>query len=407
MAGIKWTPEELDYIKENNATLTIKQMATHLGRTEKAVRNTRNSLGLENKGVEVGEVYGELTVLALEMRKHGSQNKTFAHVKCTCGREAWHIAAKLKSGYTTLCGKDHYSHHAGTLDNRIYRIWCGMRNRCNNPNNEGYDNYGGRGIKVCDEWDKFSAFYYWAMSNGYTDELTLDRIDVNGNYEPTNCKWKTYKYQNNNKRSNVNLIAWDETKTLTEWLEDDRCKANNINAIQYRLSVGYTPEEAISKEKGDNKDLEDNINHTYYSKLHNIWSGAKRRCNNPNAINYNRYGGVGIKWFDGWDKYEDFKEWALSSGYQAGLTLDRIDSLKNYGPDNCKWSTTEQQANNKRNSRIVEAFGETKTVAQWAKDSRCNITVQTLHKRLDANWNVETAITEPPLKIKSKGEPLK
>lgn len=91
-----------------------------------------------------------------------------------------------------------YKH--GMRKSRLYNIWCAMRYRCKSPKCSGYHNYGGRGITVCSEWQKFIPFMEWALEHGYRDDLTIDRIDNDGNYEPSNCKWSTVKQQNNNKR---------------------------------------------------------------------------------------------------------------------------------------------------------------------------------------------------------------
>ena len=93
-----------------------------------------------------------------------------------------------------------------------------MKKRCNDKNTACYDRYGGRGIKVCEEWNNsFEPFFEWAMNNGYSEELTIDRIDNNGNYEPNNCKWSTNQEQCNNRRSNIKITIGNATKTLKEW----------------------------------------------------------------------------------------------------------------------------------------------------------------------------------------------
>lgn len=109
--------------------------------------------------------------------------------------------------------------HGGT-HTRLYGIWKHMRSRCSNPTDPKYYRYGGRGVTICSEWDDFSRFREWALSNGYTDTLTIDRIDNDGNYEPSNCRWSTSKEQANNRgiRSDTTVLTWNgETHSLMEW----------------------------------------------------------------------------------------------------------------------------------------------------------------------------------------------
>lgn len=131
----------------------------------------------------------------------------------------------------------------GKSDTRIYRIWVDMKNRCNSTTNHAYDRYGGRGISVCDEWNTFEPFYEWAISTGYTDDLTIDRIDVNGDYTPSNCKWSTYIEQNNNQRSTHYLEYNGEIHSITEW---SRVKGIPRTTIRNRLRRGWPIESVLT-----------------------------------------------------------------------------------------------------------------------------------------------------------------
>ena len=113
---------------------------------------------------------------------------------------------------------------------RLYGIWCNIKERCYNSNNNQYHNYGGRGIKVCDEWQEFISFKEWALNNGYDDTLTLDRIDFNGGYEPNNCRWITIQAQQYNKRNNHLITYNGRTQTLTEWANERGIKRNTLDA---------------------------------------------------------------------------------------------------------------------------------------------------------------------------------
>lgn len=107
----------------------------------------------------------------------------------------------------------------GMSHTRLHNIWLTMRQRCQNPNCSTYHKYGAKGISVCSEWENFENFRDWAISNGYADTLTLDRIDFTGDYEPCNCRWATQKEQQNNRSNNVMLTYQGQTKSIYEWSE--------------------------------------------------------------------------------------------------------------------------------------------------------------------------------------------
>lgn len=136
-----------------------------------------------------------------------------------------------------MSGKTH-----GLSNTRIYKIWECMKYRCSNPNRPEYPNYGGRGIIVCDEWaNNFLSFYEWSMSNGYNESLTIDRIDVNGNYEPDNCRWTDMKTQANNTTRCIYITYQDKTQTLTQWCEELNLSYDTIRT-RLRRDANITPE---------------------------------------------------------------------------------------------------------------------------------------------------------------------
>lgn len=136
-----------------------------------------------------------------------------------------------------------YKH--GQANTRLYRIWDAMKTRCTNPNSRNYANYGARGISICPEWMKdFKAFYDWAIENGYADDLSIDRIDNNGNYEPSNCRWASKKEQSNNSRRNVFLTYKGKTQTLAQWC--DELGFDNHWTICKRIKSGWSIEKALS-----------------------------------------------------------------------------------------------------------------------------------------------------------------
>lgn len=145
-----------------------------------------------------GQRFSYLTVVEPRGTKNGH---TMWLCRCDCGNEKVISAKHLMSGNIKSCGCMHFkaclTH--GKTETRLYHIWCTMKNRCKNPSSPKWYRYGGRGIKVCEEWQRFEPFYKWAIEHGYSDELSIDRINNDGNYEPNNCRWATAKEQANNK----------------------------------------------------------------------------------------------------------------------------------------------------------------------------------------------------------------
>jgi hypothetical protein len=161
----------------------------------------------------------------------------------------------------------------GMTNTRPYYIWSSMRERCFNPNSQAYSNYGGRGITVCQEWkDDFMSFYNWAINNGYTDELSIDRIDVNGNYCPENCRWITMYEQQNNKRTSVMITYNGKTQNLKMWCDELNLNYDAIRC-RYQKHKDIPPEELFKEPKKVIKEITYNgETHTWkeWSKITNI-----------------------------------------------------------------------------------------------------------------------------------------
>ena len=167
--------------------------------------------------------------------------------KCDCGNEKVVARSALIKGETRSCGCIKGENH-GMSNSKIYDVWIDMKKRCYDPQRDDYKNYGGRGIEICHEWkNSFTTFYNWALTSGYDDTLTIERINVNGNYEPSNCTWATRKEQANNKRNNHFLTFDDKTQTVAQWSNE---LGINENTIFNRINQGLTDEEVLTITKG-------------------------------------------------------------------------------------------------------------------------------------------------------------
>ena len=196
-----------------------------------------------------GKKFGKLTAIKyMYSDKYGC-----AHwlCRCDCGNEKIVNGKGLRCGDTKSCGcakieraKTMSTKH-GLGKTRLHTIWLDMRSRCSKSYSINYERYGARGIEVCEEWlNDFVAFYSWAISNGYKKNLTIDRIDNNGNYEPSNCQWATIEEQSNNKRSSRWIEYKGERKTIAQW-----SVSLNISdkALRHRIDRGWPAERALTE----------------------------------------------------------------------------------------------------------------------------------------------------------------
>lgn len=196
-----------------------------------------------------GKKFGKLTVVKKVERKNRSNQWL---CKCDCGKEVVCYQYNLERGTSTSCGclRSYYAKKTrschGESTGKFYKKWSSIKTRCYNKNTPCYKNYGGRGIKMCDEWLDFWNFREWAYKNGYSEGLTLERIDVNGNYEPSNCKWIPMKEQAINKRNNSFIEYGGKRQTLSQWSKE---LGVGKEVLSYRYRAGWAPEECLFGKK--------------------------------------------------------------------------------------------------------------------------------------------------------------
>ena len=172
----------------------------------------------------VGKKFGKLTVIQKTQEKAKNNGEYKYKCRCECGKELIVRGSNLKCGNSKSCGCERIITNAPLSkgyrkrNKRLYNIYSCMKQRCYYDKSIEFKNYGGRGIIVCEEWkNDYTKFYNWAINNGYRDNLSIDRIDINGNYEPSNCKWSTFQEQCYNKTTTRYITYNGETHCLAEW----------------------------------------------------------------------------------------------------------------------------------------------------------------------------------------------
>lgn len=395
-----------------------------------------------------GDVFGYLTIVEEVdgIRYNNSKVKRRFKCQCKCGKILDVRLYSLTSGWTKSCGcynkeasskqKTNYSH--GLTTHPLYSVWRGMKRRCYKQSDRAYRWYGAHGVTVCDEWkENFKCFYDWAIVNGYKKGLELDRENVLLGYSPTNCRFIT-KLDNINRSSFVNIQKRRNNPQVEVIIpdEDGRIKKRRLvipGEVFGILKVikeldGYKSGKITRRtflcvcECGKQKEvrLYNLVNgHTVscgcFNKLksslsrHNVthglcnhplyvvWQHMKERCNNPNNDRYFRYGGRGIMVCKEWDNdFIVFYNWSIEHGFEENknLELDRRNNDLGYNPDNCRFVTSEVNANNKSNN-IKYVFNDKKlTLPQIARLTK--VKFPTLYRRINVNkLSLDEALSIP------------
>ena len=287
----------------------------------------------------------------------------------------------------------------GTL---LYRRYTDMKQRVNNQKSIRSNRYYERGISICKEWqESYIDFKEWALSHGYKDGLSLDRIDVDKEYCPENCRWIAKRQQYFNKSTNLFYEYKGETKTMTEWALEYGLKPRQLRTrlIVQKWPIEKALNEPIKKVKENNepsfqvkgkyKGLPGFKSEEYY-----LWMGIKSRRDTKIKPE------VCQEWKDPDNGYKTFCKWLNDNGFnhekqengRNKLTIDRIDPYRGYCPENCRLVDVMVQNNNKTNSVRITINNETKTLAEWARIY--NIKYDLVYDRIKRGWDPFKALTE-------------
>jgi hypothetical protein len=213
--------------------------------------------GYRSRQIEVGDRFGRWVVTGepdedRDRYSNGQLHHPRWHVQCDCGTRRTVTGGNLLSGQSRSCGcataestRQRFRVH-GEAGSRLHQVWGAMIQRCHNPQARQYHWYGGRGIRVCEEWRDFRAFRDWALSAGYQEGLSIERLDNDAGYCPENCVWTTQQQQMRNTRTNRFVEAFDEVKTVADWAEDERCRVSYWCLWGRLRKCGWPAEKAIS-----------------------------------------------------------------------------------------------------------------------------------------------------------------
>lgn len=309
-------------------------------RSDHVLNGVSLSCGCLRRDDITGQRFGRLVALSYE----GVDRYRRALWRCLCDCKTETIVPLqiLKVGDRRSCGclyRDTRKKAQFNTKSKEYSTWKGMRQRCSNPKVSGYPYYGGRGIRVCEEWNKKEGFVAFLADMGCapSPEHSIDRINPSGDYSPENCRWATRTEQAENRRKKVRYTYKDETRSLTEWA---RLLNKDYTVLRTRIiRGGKSFEDAISLPCAPFKSRQ--------MKEYRTWSTLKQRCLNPRAVGFSHYGARGVSVCDRWrTSFAAFLH-DMGKAPSPNHTIDRIDNSKGYEPLNCRWATRQEQARNR------------------------------------------------------------
>lgn len=304
--------------------------------------------------VDMSRKYGAWTPIKDTYDTRYKHPKRMILCRCKCGKEALIPPTKLVNLGTTSCAscrakRVHTKHGAaGSGENRTseYKTWAGIKNRCSNSNDKSFKNYGGRGIKVCDRWLESFENFLADMGPKPSPAHSIDRIDVDGNYEPSNCRWATRAEQSRNKR-NLRMITYqDKTQCLADWAEEFGIA---YSALLWRLDTGWSVEQALT---------------TPTDKPPEVTA-------NRQVVSHN-------------GRSQTLEDWAKELGVEVYTIVKRLDA---------GWPVEKALTSALYDKRIIEYNGQSQSIADWSRET--GLSIATICTRLKNGWGVEKSLTTP------------
>jgi len=386
----------------------------------------------KRQNIVIGEKFGRLCIT----KDLGAiKGRTEVIAVCECGITKQYRFRHLKDGRIKSCGclgKELLSKRAkthGLTGHPLFRIvYQSMKQRCYYKAKAGYKYYGGRGVRVCDEWkNNFSSFYNWAIENGWQEGKKLDLDKAGMVFCPEYCSFITREESSNrtllknkiknqlvtaqNKIKNNPVIQFIGTKFNLLTIVSDEGMSNNRRMVAVKCDCGSekkigfaTVKNGTAKSCGclrviSNKKMVHRTTHGLVKHpLYRVWVGVRKRCYNSKCPEFKNYGGRGVTMCDEWrEDFLPFYEWAISNGYKKGLELDKDKFASNeggkvYSPEFCSFISRDENAKYRRSNISIHYNGEEKCLSQWCIDLGLHY-FRTYGRLRQLNWSVNKAFS--------------